>query len=1194
MQARRSFSRRIFPLCTVRTLGVFNSNAFKVLAFLIICSGVENPLLNPVLVSVYALCLAAMCVVPALAAMAPAGFLADRLPKRYVIILSGIAEMLLLLAAFPVLRNCQAGGTWPIACLMIALAFQNMFSPPALAGILPEVFHESELSHANGTLNAFSLFGAVAGIAFVPFYHFALKGPFDQIIRILAACSLLGIIASFYITQTISVVQMHRELVYSFRSSIVRGWREIRRTSGLLLAALGDALFISLGLAVLILLGFFGAYSLSQPFSAFDNALLRLAPVLGLALGCYLAGKICSKKIELGLVPFGAAGLALFLLLGAYVPGAVHTLEVRAGSGGEPFLIRLCWPGMLWFFLAGINGGLFLIPLRAFFQQRVRPAARGAAIAAANVLIFGMVFLINLLYLALVIGYAKDTPELAGTISRFPAVSPKILLTSIGFLTFCITLFTMWRLPDFALRFLFLSLGHVFYRIRVRGAENIPERGPALLLANHTSFIDNILISSCTSRPIRFLMQEEFFDKPQVHWIVRLTGFIKVPSSGKYKSIGQMFELVQQALRNGEIVCVFPEGTPTRNGIVGKFSGSFEHMLPEGLNVPVIPVNVGRIWGSIFSYFYGPIRLRMPKAIPYFASISIGTPLPKGISAFDVRQKITELAAEEAQLEIPHEHPVHYFLAKNAKLHPFQVIMRDAADGKSFTFFKTYLAAILFSREIRKMTPSDSKYVGVLLPNSTAAVISIMGCLLADKVPCPLNFTTSQEILELSIRKAKIKLVLTNRLFLTKVRLTPTPEMVFLEDVAKRVPMWKKIMTMLSIILIPYKELINMLAPLTHDDNNAEAVLLFSSGTTGIPKGVRLTHHNLFADVFAETQAISFDPKRDGIFGNLPLFHSFGINTGLWLPFIIRSRPVIYVHSPLDAALIGDAIVKYKVPILVATPSFLQTYLRKFKPEVFDVLRLVVSGAEKLRSDVAENFHRAVGGKLEIVEGYGCTELSPVVTFNMALNGQDTGRICGKKGAIGQGLETVCTRIMDPLSFKPVAPDAEGLLFIKGPMVMQGYLDDPEQSAKVLLDGYYNTGDIAKMDEHGFVTICGRLSRFSKIAGEMVPHEMVECIINELCGLENRVVAVSCIPDAQKGEALLVLYTPETPLTPDQIVAELRERSISNLWIPKASNFEPVDSLPILGSGKLDLQVLHRLADEVAAKRQALAGQKKG
>lgn len=479
-----------------------------------------------------------------------------------------------------------------------------------------------------------------------------------------------------------------------------------------------------------------------------------------------------------------------------------------------------------------------------------------------------------------------------------PAIQPQLLLTILALLTMLVTLFAMPMMPDFALRFLLLTLGKIFYRIRMTGVENIPERGPALLISNHISYIDAILICSCTSRRVRFLMQEEFFKNPMMRIFAHLTGFIKVPSAGKTKGISQLFENVQQALREGEIVCVFPEGTPSRNGMIGHFTGGFERMLPADMDVPLIPVSIGKLWGSIFSYYRGPIKFRMPQQIPYFARISIGTPLPKGITPFEVRQKITELEADAARTEIPHEHPVHYFLAKNAKRHPFQVIMRDAADGKSLNFFKTYLASVLLSRIIRTKTPSDSKYVGILLPNSTSAVLSIMGVLLADKVPCPLNFTTSQEILERSIRKADMKLILTNRLFLTKVRLQPTPEMVFLEDIVKMIPLWEKLLTMLGIIFLPYKELLNMIAPLTWMDNEGEAVLLFSSGSTGIPKGVQLTHHNLYSDVCAMTQCVSFDPKKDSIVGNLPLFHSFGINTGLWLPMIMRCQPVIYVHSP--------------------------------------------------------------------------------------------------------------------------------------------------------------------------------------------------------------------------------------------------------------------------------------------------------
>lgn len=1184
-----TFSRRVFPLSAAQFLGVFNDSAFKMLSVLVVIGAAGNYFTD----SIFMLLLTLVYVLPSLLFIMPAGFITDRLPKRYVMLLSKMFEVLILIFGAFALQHQETWGYWPILATMFLLAAQSAFFSPAVFGILPEVFHESEISHANGVMGASTFLATVLGIAFTPLIRYCFSGSYFHTVMILIAFSVLSFIFTLYTTQTISVVQRHRELAYHFRDSLTKGWKEMTRTHSLLLAALGDALFVSLGVAVLLLLGFFGKYSDALPVKLMsgDAALLRLAPMLGIVLGCWLMGRISSKKIELGMIPFGALGVTIFLLLGTYFPGAA--------SGFTFSIPNICTvgytvyiPAMCFFFLAGVNGGFFLVPVRAYFQQRVRPEARGAALAAGNALTFSMMLVINAIVLALAIGSAKNAPDmpahLRSVIAAFPVISPRTLIAVIAVVTVAVTTVTMWLLPDFALRFLIITLGNLFYRIRATGTENIPERGPALLLANHTSYIDGILISSCTSRRVRFLMHEDFFSKPWLSWLARLTGFIKVPASG-HKSIAQMFDFVKDALRNGDIVCVFPEGKLTRNGVIGRFAGGFEHMLPEDADVPVIPVNIGRIWGSLFSYYRGPIHFRLPKEFPYFTTLTFGAPMPRGTTPFEVRQKIAELAADSAQDITPHEHPVHYILAKNAKRHPFHVIIRDADTGTGFTFFKTYLASILFSREIRKRTPSDDKYVGVLLPNCTTAVLSIMGTLLADKVPCPLNFTTSQEILELSIRKAKMHLVLTSRRFIDKVRIKATPEMVFLEDLAKTIPAWKKIAAMIGIILLPYRELVNMIAPLSCNDNYGEAALLFSSGSTGIPKGVRLSHHNMYSDVFAMIQAIAFNPKRDSVFGNLPMFHSFGMSTGLWLPLIVRSQATVYVKSPLDATLTGEAIAKYKTTVLVATPSFLLTYLRKFKPEQFEPLRIVVSGAEKLRRDIADKFHEKLGGKLEIVEGYGCTELSPVVTINLAPNILDTGRKCGKPGAIGLGLESVCTRIMDPLTFQPVPPDTEGLLFIKGPMVMQGYLDDPEQTKKVLVDGYYNTGDIAKMDESGSVTICGRLSRFSKIAGEMVPHEMVECIINEMCGLEERVVAVASIPDAQKGEALLVLYTPAMPFTPDQIVEQLRERSISNLWIPKAPNFYPVEKLPLLGSGKLDLSVLRHIADEVAEQRKAKA-----
>ena len=1188
MQEQHSFSRRILPLTATHFSGIFNDNAFKLIVLLALCGSLTNSIIN----GLWFLIFTAACLIPAVLFGAPAGYFADRIPKRYVLLLVKLLEFGVLLFSATALARIGTWGLVPVFICLFLLSSLNVFATPALSGLLPETFHEKELTNANGMFSVATMLGAALGIMVVPVLHYGFHCSISSVIYLLALLSAVGFISSAFLTQMISVVQMHRELAVPFRTSIAAGWRELFRTKGILLAALGDIFFYALGAAFLVLLGFFAKYTLQNDLTAIDVALLRLSPIAGMIAGSLLVGRISRKKIELGLVPFGAAGLAIFLLLGAYFPGEVSYLSISIPNFWSATL-KLYWAPILYFFLAGLSGALFVVPVRAFYQQRLRPVVRGAALAALNCLNYLMLTIVNVFVLLLAVGIAEKSPNLPeglrNFVSSLPEIPPQFLILLAGIVMAAVTFITMWVLPDFALRFLLITLGRIFYRIRATGTEHIPERGPALLLANHTSFIDGLLISSCTSRRVRFLMQEEFFKKPLLRWIARLTGFIKVPSSGKFKSTRQMFELVQDALRKGDIVCVFPEGTPTRNGIVGKFSGGFEKMLPPDMDVPMIPVHVGKVWGSIFSYYRGPLRFRLPKSFPYFATIVIGEPLQKGITPFEVRQRITELAADDAKQLESNEHPVHHLLARAAKRRPFHVVMRDAADGKSFTYFKTYLASILFSREIRKRTSSGSKYVGVLMPNCTAGVLCVMGSLLADKVPCPLNFTTSQEILELSIKKAKIELVLTSRLFLAKVKLKATPEMVFLEDIAKCVPTWKKIMTMLGIILLPYKELLNMIAPLTSNNCYGDAVLLFSSGSTGIPKGVRLTHHNIYSDVASMEQAIALNLKKDSIFGNLPMFHSFGMTCCVLLPFILPTQAVVFVHSPLDANLISDAILKYKNTILVATPSFLQTYLRKFKPETFDVLRLVISGAEKLRADTAEKFRESLNGRLELVEGYGCTELSPVVTVNLAANVMDTGKHYGKKGAIGLALENICTQIVDPLTYKPVPPDTEGLLFVKGPTVMEGYLDDPEQTAQVMFDGFYNTGDIAKMDEHGYVTICGRLSRFSKIAGEMVPHELVECIINESCGLESRVVAVASIPDQQKGEALLVLYTPEMPGTPASVVEQLRERSISNLWIPKATNFYPVNELPLLGSGKLDLSVLRKIADRVAQERKAEA-----
>ncbi len=1108
--------------------------------------------------------LCACLALPFLLVLFPAGYLADHLPKRTVIILSRIFQFFVLLIAIT-LMPFLSSGKWMISALLTLFSMNVACYLPAFHGLLPETFRENELSKANGWCG-FAFFAAIACcIPVITFFPWLGDSDFRDILWIFAVVSFAGIIVSYRIRHSISAFQRKKELGYSPGNAVNAGIREVLRRPSLCLTALGDNLFLTLGGGMLYLIASIIMAECSQR-SGVLTALF--VPALGCAIGCLLAGKLSGHKIELGLIPFGAYGIAAALPCAAFFRGDPTTLTLtipRLYTG----TVELYVPALLLLLTAGICGGLFLVPIRSYFQQRLMPQVTGAAIAVNHA--FGFVIML------LVIGFVIRSVPIPFD-KATSSFSPFGIIALLGFITFLATFVTMWILPGFALRFLTITLGNLVYRISIHGEDNIPERGGALLLSNHVSFIDSILISACSSRRIRFLMQENYFRYPWLSFIARLTGFIRVPNAGKDK-MTKMFEEVRNALRKGDIICAFPEGKMTRNGVPGQFHEGFKRMLPPEIDIPVIPVCISSMWGSIFSYAKGRIAPHIPREMPFCVSVSFGKPMKKDCSSFHVRQAVTELAAERSMLRQHKERTLHYSVLREANKSPFRVRLQDY-DGTSYNMLQTASSAILISREIRKQIASDIEYTGILLPNSALQGIAILSVLYADKIPAILNPTTASSVFEASVKKANVTHILTTHAYEARCPMKSGVTLIYLDDILAQIPRWKKFFLSSAILLLPCKELIALISPLSGDHVFGTAALLFSSGSTGNPKGVMLTHHNMYTNVMATAELLNVSSDHDHILGNLPLFHSFGLNTGFWLPMLKRCS-VTYVDNPLDATKVGAGIKNNHITILFATPSFLQIYLRKCPAEYFKSLRLTVTGAEKLRSGLLEKFKETVEGKKQIVEAYGCTELSPMVTLNLAEQIADLGNIIGKADSIGVSLNNITAKVVDPLTYEPVDAGTEGILVVKGPSVMKGYLNDSELTAKVLHDGYYDTGDVVKMDEKGYVTICGRLSRFSKIAGEMVPHEMVEHIINELACPEGRGVAVCGVPDPTKGEALLVLYTSEMRLTPENVVAELRERSISNLWIPKAASFHRIDSLPLLGSGKLDLVALRKLADQI-------------
>ena len=357
--------------------------------------------------------------------------------------------------------------------------------------------------------------------------------------------------------------------------------------------------------------------------------------------------------------------------------------------------------------------------------------------------------------------------------------------------------------------------------------------------------------------------------------------------------------------------------------------------------------------------------------------------------------------------------------------------------------------------------------------------------------------------------------------------------------------------------------------------------IIFSSGSTGEPKGVPLTHFNVDSNLRGCLQTVPIS-SSDRLIGMLPFFHSFGFMATLWMVANI-GVPVIYHPSPLDTTAIGDLVRRYRATLMFATPTFLQLYTRRITPGQFGSLRLVVAGAEKLQPAIADAFRDHFG--FDPLEGYGVTETSPAIAINVPdFRAAGLYQPGWRRGTVGQTIPGVSVRVVHPESDEILPPGEEGMILVRGPNVMAGYLDRPDLTAEVLREGWYVTGDIGKLDEDGFLKITDRYSRFSKIGGEMVPHGIVEEALERCSGVEDRVFAVTAVDDVRRGERLAVLHTLEVEDVAD-VLDRLRASDLPNLFLPRKDDFVRVDEIPLLGSGKTDLKAVKE-----TARKRLLAG----
>ena len=1139
MNAQTCGSRSFKALMVAMFLEGFNDNALKILVSLFAIR-----VLPPIDAARFIGLVGALFIIPFIVFSPYAGFLADRFKKRNIIVITKIAEVLIMIFSFFAFKS---ENLFVISLTLFLMASHSAFFSPSKYGILPEILDRENLSKGNGYLQMWTFLAIILGSAFGGQISQLFRENVYQATYLLIVFAVIGAAASFFISTIGHSNKDEKFKINAFKESM-GALKEIRQNRWLFLTLIAICYFWFIGAVFQMNALLYGKEMLRLSDS--HASLLLVLTSIGIGAGSLLAGYFSGKKIEYGLVPLGGIGISLVCM-------------------GIGFTGHNVFQGFLLFLILGCFSGVFIVPLNAYFQMKSPEDRRGKYLAASNIATSACILLASV-YLWLLGGQLK--------------FNPAQLFFVLGVFSVGMTLIILKILPEAFIRLLNWILAHSLYRIKVVGHENIPAEGGGLLVCNHVTYADPPLVLASLERPVRFLAYKEIYNIPIVKPFARAIKTIPVSFKDSPKAILESLRTAREAIENGELVCIFAEGGLTRTGNMLSFKKGFEHIM-KGLNAPIIPMCIDKIWGSIFSFENGKFFWKLPKAIPYPVTIVFGKPMSPASKSYEVREAVQEMTAEAFKLRGKERKKLHIAFIDEAKKYPFKFCMADSS-GKKLNYLETLASVLLISDKLFRgtgETRGDNEKVGILLPASCGASLVNGASLFAGKVPVNLNFTVSKESLLSCTKQCNMRKIVTSKIFLQKAKLEKFDNMVFLEDVLGSVTPKEKLSYVFRALTLPAFLIKRWFVKGDKKNVNDVATIIFSSGSTGRPKGVMLSHGNIFSNIEALYQILRVK-SNDVIMGALPFFHSFGFTGTLCMP-VGLGLGVVYHNNPLDAGTVGELVQKYKATLLMGTPTFLSAYLRKCTPEQFKSLRYVVAGAEKLKQALSEAFREKFG--IVPFEGYGATELSPIVAMGVPDYGTSEDKVHQvghKPGSVGHPIPGVAVKTVDPDTGVRKPYDEEGLLLVKGPNVMLGYLGDEEKTKEVIQDGWYKTGDMAKIDEDGFIHITDRLSRFSKIGGEMVPHIKIEEKILEILEVVEPICAVTSVPDEKRGERLAVLYTRELDI--NALWDKLNATDFPKLWIPKREDFFQVPEIPLLGSGKLDLKKIKTLACEIRQQKQ--------
>ncbi len=1101
----------------------------------------------------------ALILLPFILLLTPSGDLSDRYNKLRIMRTTGWGGIAICL----VIVFCYYMGWFmPAFVMTLLLATQSAIYSPAKYGFIKEFFGRQKLGEVNGIVSALAIVSILLGtLAF----SITIEGLYPdgaqteaEVLRAMAPSGWLLVMGS-----ALETFLLYRIPLDALRTPTeplpplrkVHEWygpQQLRAnlqplidSRAIRLSAISLSVFWAVGQVMLAAFPAFLKDNLGVENTILVQGIIASSG-LGIAFGSMYAGRFSRNYIETGLLPLGAAGIAIGLLMLPYVDSTLLAAIL--------------------FFFIGIMGGIFIVPLNALIQYFAGESALGRTLAASN----WLQNIAMLLFLSLTVVFA-----LLGW-------SSKALLQLIAIVALIGSCYTLWELPQSLTRFILGRVVNTRYRIKVQGMRHIPAQGGVLLLGNHVSWIDWAIVQIASPRPVRFVMIESIYKLWYLNWFFRQFGTIPIAAGAASRG---SLDAVAAALQNGEVVCLFPEGVISRSGHLAEFRRGYEKACAHvDDSVVIVPFYLRGLWGSVFSRSSERLKRRRT-VLGREVVVDFGMPLSKTTTADVLKRAVLDLAQSSWQEYADNLPTIGEHWIESASRAGNELVLLDTL-GTELKGNAALTGSIVLARRFRRHSPEQN--IGLLLPSSTASVLSNFAAALAGKTSVNLNFTASRDAVLSAVLQAEIKTIYTSSRFLDKLKgrgidFTPLQDhckFVMLEDFRNDTSKAEKLLTIASCFLLPATVLKWLYC--ARYPNTQIATILFSSGSEGLPKGVLLTHRNLVVNLkqFAE---ILNARDNDVMLANLPPFHALGLTVTHFMP-LLENIPIVCHPDATDVAAAAMAIAEHRITILLGTSSFYRLYTRnaKIHPLMLESLRLVVAGAEKLSDDVRKEFKLKFNK--DILEGYGATETAPVASCNMPdLISPDDWKVQTgwKIGSVGPPIPGTSFRIVDPETWATLNTGEAGMILISGAQVMPQYLKNEAKTAQVLkdLDGtrWYVTGDKGYLDADGFLFIQDRYSRFAKIGGEMVGLGTVEAALKQVVDDTEFEVVVVNLPDEKKGEKLVALSTRD--LDPAALRESLTAQGLNSLAHPAL--YFRVTEIPKLGSGKIDFAGAKKLATEL-------------